>query len=637
MSETINIIGIDKESCVNCHACIAVCPIKMCNNGSGEHVDFNPEMCIGCGSCISACTHGARYGVDDASRFFDALNGEEKIVAIAAPAIAANFSRNYKKIFGWLKTLGVQDFFDVSFGAELTVKSYLDYIKKNRVKTMIAQPCPSVVNYIQIYRPELLKYLAPLDSPMLHTIKMIKNFYPEYQTYKIVVLSPCYAKKNEFSQTGFADKVFNVTFKSLNDYIVDNRVDIDKHKEAEFKNPPAERAVLFSSPGGLMRTAAREVPGIEKMTRKIEGPEHLYDYLGKLEDSIRRSYSPLLIDALNCSKGCNGGAGTLCTKSSLDEIEHHIEKRSSSMRKKYERKSDQKTSKKIDKVLKKYWHSDLYQRTYQDLSEKNIIKIPVESEIEDIYDKMGKTEEVDIKNCTACGYGTCEKMAVAIYNGLNKPENCFDYQKKRLEEEHRESEQNKEQAELSLKEVETQKELLAGEYEKKVHIATSISSTSSEIEANNTSVIEMVMQLSNLSLDQKAKLDELLKLVKKSFDNFESFMPVVVSITEIADQTDMLALNASIEAARAGEVGRGFGVVADQVKELSSKTKKELAKIKPYYKEIFGAFQEISDSTSILFEQFKDISSLTKEVTAATEEMSAARVDINNSLEELVK
>jgi iron only hydrogenase large subunit-like protein len=62
----------------------------------------------------------------------------------------------------------VEDFFDVSFGAELTVKSCLEYMKAENPSTVIAQPCPAIVTYIELYQRELLPYLAPADSPMLH-------------------------------------------------------------------------------------------------------------------------------------------------------------------------------------------------------------------------------------------------------------------------------------------------------------------------------------------------------------------------------------------------------------------------------------------------------------------------------------
>ena len=49
------VIKIDPEKCVNCHRCIAVCPSKYCNDGSGSYVKINVELCIGCGACTAIC------------------------------------------------------------------------------------------------------------------------------------------------------------------------------------------------------------------------------------------------------------------------------------------------------------------------------------------------------------------------------------------------------------------------------------------------------------------------------------------------------------------------------------------------------------------------------------------------------
>lgn len=42
------LIETDKDNCVNCHACIGVCPVKFCNDASGDYVKVNGDMCIGC-------------------------------------------------------------------------------------------------------------------------------------------------------------------------------------------------------------------------------------------------------------------------------------------------------------------------------------------------------------------------------------------------------------------------------------------------------------------------------------------------------------------------------------------------------------------------------------------------------------
>jgi iron only hydrogenase large subunit-like protein len=178
MSELRPVIFVDKDKCVNCHRCIAVCPSKMCNDGSGDFVKVNHEMCIGCGACIEACVHGARKGIDDAEDFFNSLKRGDNVVAIVAPAAAAHFKGKDLELNGWLKSIGVKAVFDVSFGAELTTKSYVEHIKKNDPKLVISQPCPAIVTWIELYHPELIQYLSPADSPMAHTITMIKRFYP---------------------------------------------------------------------------------------------------------------------------------------------------------------------------------------------------------------------------------------------------------------------------------------------------------------------------------------------------------------------------------------------------------------------------------------------------------------------------
>jgi NAD-dependent dihydropyrimidine dehydrogenase PreA subunit len=115
MQRLPKIIEVDKDKCVNCHACIKVCPVHFCNNASGAFVECNPDMCIGCGQCLKACTHSARRGLDDFEAFMNATSRGEQIVAIVAPGVASNFPNQYLNLNGWLKSLGVKAFFDVSF------------------------------------------------------------------------------------------------------------------------------------------------------------------------------------------------------------------------------------------------------------------------------------------------------------------------------------------------------------------------------------------------------------------------------------------------------------------------------------------------------------------------------------------
>ena len=126
------LIDIDTTKCINCHACIHVCPVKFCNSGAGDFIEIDHDLCIGCGACIRRCTHGARGYVDDMEAFVHhGLVAGKKTVAVVAPSVAANFGDDYLRLNGWLvEACGVEAVFDASFGAELTVKSYVEHLKK---------------------------------------------------------------------------------------------------------------------------------------------------------------------------------------------------------------------------------------------------------------------------------------------------------------------------------------------------------------------------------------------------------------------------------------------------------------------------------------------------------------------------
>jgi len=636
------VIRIDEQKCVNCYACITGCPVKFCMDGSKEKVLINPDLCIGCGNCISVCHHEARHLVDDTASFFSDLKRGDKIIAVVAPAVASVFPGQHLKVNGYLKSIGVADFFDVSLGAELTVISYLNYIKARNPRMVIAQPCPAIVSYIEIYHPELLPFLAPADSPMLHTIKMIREYFPQYRDYKIAVISPCIAKRREFDETGLGD--YNVTMTALKKYLQDQKIDLSSKQEVAYTGILAERAVQFSSPGGLLDTAERFVPGIRRNTRKIEGLPNIYPYLTEISELLKdpNVEFPLLIDCLNCEKGCNGGSGTGNHAVPLDKLEGPIRKRSGEHEKQIASQK-KKNYKKYHEQLNQLWKRGLYDRNYRNLSGNFDIRYPSDVEITEIYRKMKKYGKSDLYDCGACGYGSCKGMSIAIYNGINKPENCAHYTLSVLKEKKDTEELNR----VLHEHIGYASNILEGINGLVNELHTIIDLQSEAVDRSSAVTSEIISSIKDTSRISQEKQEDIRELIDNATQSQESMQGTIKSVQDIsqsvggiaqaikiisaiAANTNLLSMNAAIEAAHAGEAGRGFAVVSGEIRRLSESTRENSQNISKTLKSIINGISVTSKQSDDTNDRITDMS---KEINGIAETMN----NLINTLSELSK
>jgi ArsR family metal-binding transcriptional regulator len=542
----------------------------------------------------------------------------------------------------------------------MTVRSYFDYMKKANPKTVIAQPCPTLVSFIEMYRPELIPYLAPADSPMLHIMKIIKEFYPKYKNHRIAAISPCYSKRREFDATGIGD--YNVTFNSLEQYMAEAKIDVSRYPDSEYDNPPAERAVAFSSPGGLLRTAMRYDRDAFSWTRKIEGPAEVYHYLAHLARAIKNGNAPVfkLVDCLNCSQGCNGGPGTGNRKKHLDDVEAMVEKRSVQARNKYSSGNSIRRwflQRKLEKILDKYWKPGLYARSYTDRSAsfKKMVIEPGQKEIDAMFVTMHKSNNENILNCGACGYKSCEQMAVAIINGLNKKENCVHYaefeRKKAIEADAR----NKLNAVYDHTLMELGKNLdgISSLSENITSTANYVISSSSLIykmvksnaDIHNTLEhnAESVLDLNKSSQEGRNRLRHITQLIEDVAVQADALIAACSTIGDIADQTGILGMNAAIEAAHAGEaVGKGFAVVAGEIRKLANNSGRQAVEIQSSLESIKGIINNSKESSVKAEQQFNNIVDLINAVkneemriNDAMQEQSSGGNQVIDSLNEI--
>jgi len=130
-------------------------------------------------------------------------------------------------------------------------------------------------------------------------------------------------------------------------------------------------------------------------------------------------------------------------------------------------------------------------------------------------------------------------------------------------------------------------------------VAYDTSTQTDAIADQGAQVIERTLQvISELSVQMEQAGEEISALDKQS----QLIASIVQSISSIADQTNLLALNAAIEAARAGEQGRGFAVVADEVRQLAQRTSKATVEIV----EVVQKNQSLTQSTVTAIRQSQD-------------------------------
>lgn len=155
-----------------------------------------------------------------------------------------------------------------------------------------------------------------------------------------------------------------------------------------------------------------------------------------------------------------------------------------------------------------------------------------------------------------------------------------------------------------------------------------LTSNVNEIHQSINEVSHTVNDLANSSVKYANSGHEAIKLAEDTLETAKKTSEVLDLIKSIADQTNLLGLNAAIESSRAGEHGKGFSVVASEVRKLAKQSKESVGNIKKIIDDMNTSVEKISKTIN-------ETAEVTEQQAAATEELSSTVESVTERLREL--
>ncbi len=387
-------LKLKKSDCRNCYKCIRHCPVKSIRfSGNQAHVVY--DECILCGQCYVVCPQNAKETVDETD-MVDAMLADKSapVVASVAPSFLAYFEgASISTLSAALKKLGFAEVEETAIGATMVKREYERMLREKTGDVIITSCCHSVNLLISKYYPDLLKYLAPVVSPMQAHCLDIKRRYPKAKT---VFIGPCLSKKDE-AYNGTVDAV--LTFREL--AVMLRREGITVENGADERED--SRARFFPIVGGVLKSMELPDNGYTYLT--VDGVENCKS---ALNDIAAGNLKNCFIEMNACSGGCIGGP--VMEKFRNSPVRHYQAISN------YAGKKDFNVAQPTPEFL------------HKEREKIGVNKLmPTEEQIREILRSTGKFKPSDELNCGTCGYDTCREKAIAVFQGKADVSMCLPF------------------------------------------------------------------------------------------------------------------------------------------------------------------------------------------------------------------
>jgi len=164
-----------------------------------------------------------------------------------------------------------------------------------------------------------------------------------------------------------------------------------------------------------------------------------------------------------------------------------------------------------------------------------------------------------------------------------------------------------------------------------------VAAASEELSASIAEISGQVTKSSTVAREAVDEIGQTNKTMQGLVSSSSKIGDVIKLINDIAEQTNLLALNATIEAARAGEAGKGFAVVASEVKNLANQTSKATEEITGQISAMRSATAEVAGAMERVTGTIRQIDEISGSIAAAVEQQSAATREISGNAQQAAR
>jgi methyl-accepting chemotaxis protein len=192
-----------------------------------------------------------------------------------------------------------------------------------------------------------------------------------------------------------------------------------------------------------------------------------------------------------------------------------------------------------------------------------------------------------------------------------------------------------EQVDVGSRELSSTAQTIAQGANEQASAAEEVATAMEEMQATNQQNTDNAEQTDKIAKVVAKNVQEVNKSITETAAAMKNISEKITLINEIAEKTDILAINAAIEAARAGESGKGFAVVATEVRDLAEHSQKAAEEIESVTRDSMEKVNRSKELLDVVSPEIEKTSILVNEISAATKEQSKGITEVNSGVQQL--